>query len=438
MRRASAVILAALLAAASAQGPKPSKMKMAPPVKLAFAGAKIALPADFKLLPSENISMLLRAVKMRGDQWLLLITLSGFPEHPKTTLRDFTHNRGPKKDRNTRGFRMLKSTDVKAGGVAGEVQVQSYRLGRIERTALALYLLRPVFEGKGQIGYLLTVEAEKKNGKLMLPVLMAVMKTIELSDPISPLAEKMEALGDPIVSKRWGYSVRPPMWWKVSAARGLEKVTISQADYTFSGRIHPELHFEAGDAQGQSAEQVAEVTIRKIAADITTAGFKYELLSRQAAKLAGIDGQEFVIRSVATPPVGKEELSPRTLILAQRVICHAGNTYTLACQAETEDVKVVSRILEAAAAGVELTAATTRPAPTTGPAVRAVPTTVPAAVTPSTAPAIRLVPTTAPATVTPATITPAAAPTTRPAPAVKSVSPATQKELEELEKLIPG
>ena len=434
MRKVPVVILAALLAAASAQGPEAATTKMAPPKKMAFAGIKIAFPADFKVMPVESGNMLLRAVKVRGEEPLLQIVLSAYHEAPKAALADFAKNRSLSKDYYVRDFRMLKSMAVKVAGVDGEVQVQSYRLRGIETTALGLYFLRPVGD-KGQVGYVLTVKAEKKNGKLTLPVLMAVMKTIELSDPVSPLAKPLEPLDEPIVSEKWGFSIRPPTWWwrSVSMLSGVETLRISQLDYTFTAMMAPELRVEAIDAKGRSVSQCADEAISKVGAELKTKGVTYTVLSRQAAKLAGIDGEEFVIRAVVPAPANRPDLSAWTLHITHRVICHAGKSYSLACWAQTDDLKVEQRILDAVSAGIKLTAPTTRPAATSAP------TTAP--VTPSTAPAIRIVPpapvppTTAPATVKPATVTPAAAPKTR--PAAKTITPATREDFEELEKLIP-
>lgn len=255
MRKAPVVILAALLAAASAQGSEPAKTEKAAPMKLAFAGVKIALPAEFKLVPIESGNMLLRAVKVRGEEPLLLIVLSAYQGAPKTTLAEFASSRSPSKDLWVRSFRTLKSMAVKVAGVDGEVQVQSYRRRGLDTTALGLYFLRPVAGDKGQVGYVLMVEAEKRNGKLTLPVLMAVMKTIELFDPVSPLAEPLEPLYEPIVSEKWGYSIRPPTWWKVSMSPQEDAIKIFQLDYTFAVRVHPELHFAASNAPGQSAAQ---------------------------------------------------------------------------------------------------------------------------------------------------------------------------------------
>jgi hypothetical protein len=326
---------------------------------------------------------------------------------------------------------------VKVAGVDGEVQVQTYRLHGIETTTLGLYFLRPVAGDKGQVGYVLMVEAEKKNGKLTLPILMAVMKTIELSDPVSPLAKPLEPLGEPIVSEKWGYSLRPPTWWYVSVSPGEERVNISRLDYTFTVVVPPGLSFQAADAKGRSVTQCTDDAIIIMGADLTRQGLTHKVVSRQVAKLVGIDAEEFVIRAVATPPANRPDLSSWTVLITQRVICHAGRSYSLTCQVETDDVKVEQRLLDAVSAGLKLTAPSTRPAttsaPTTAPA--------PAPVTPSTAPAIRIVPpapaspTTAPATVKPATVKPAAAPKTK--PAATTVTPASREDLEELEKLIP-
>lgn len=423
MRKAPVVILAALLAAASAQGPEAAKTEKSAPMKLAFAGVKIALPAEFKLMPIESGNMLLRAAKVRGEEPLLQITLLAYHEAPSTALADFAKSRSLSKDFRVRDFRMLKSMPVKMAGVDGEAQVQSYRLRGIETTALALYFLRPVVGDKGQVGYVLMVEAKKKNGKLTLPALMAVMKTIELFDPVSPLAEPLDPLYEPIVSEKWGYSLRPPTWWKVSMSLQEEAIKIFQLDYTFAVKVHPELHFAAIDAPGRSVAQCTDEAISRIGADLTKKRATYKLLSRQVAKLAGIDGEEFVIRYSEAPSPGRPDVTPGTLLVTQRVICHAGKSYSLTCHAEMDDVKVASRILDAVSVGMKLTTPSTRPAATSAPAL--------APVTPSTAPAIRIVPPApAPPTTAPATVKPATAP--------KTITPAQRKEFEELKKLIPG
>ena len=420
MRKAPVAILAALLAAASAQGPKPAEMKLAPPVKLAYAGVKIAIPADFELKPVESQAMLLRAVKVRGEAPLLQMALSAFHAAPETKVAEFAKNRSPSKDLWVRDLRILKSMSVKVAGVDGEVQVQSYRLRDVETTALCLYFVRPVTGGKQQVGYVLVVEATKKHGKLTLPVLMAVMKTIELSDPVSPLAEPLDLKDEPIVSEKLGYSLRPPTWWFVATSPDLKQVSISRLDYTSSAVVPPRLHFEVVDAKGRSAAQCADDAISVVGADLMKKNLTYKVVSRQATKLAGIDGEEFIIRAVAAAPAGSPDLPSWTVLLTQRVICHAGKSYNLTCQVQTDDVKVGRRLLDAFSPGVKLAAPASRPAPTSAP---------------TTAPAIRIVPPApAPPTTAPATVKPAMV---KPAPAPKTVTPATRKDLDELERLIP-
>jgi hypothetical protein len=223
-----------------------------------------------------------------------------------------------------------------------------------------------------------------------LPLLAAIGQTLELFDPVRPVEEKITALDEPFVSNNWGYSIRPPMWWKVQFTRDRNEVVVGQSDYFRAGMLEPQVRFLA-ETESEPAEACAKARLERLEDQLKKDKADYRVLRQGPAKMAKLEGYEFLVRRDRAVATTQPATPLPPLIFARRTVCSGGISYSLQLLYQTEKVEDVVEAMEAIAAGVELFPPTTTAPTTTAPGVVPTPSTAPA---PPIAPATR--PTTAP------------------------------------------
>jgi len=379
-----------ILLAALAAGQTPAgSVELGEPVRLDFAGVRMALPKNFDLRNVDDPQMVFLTILVEQDKPVMSLGLTAEAREKGMTLTGFVDLVGMNLNKSLAigDMKVLKSKRLRIAGTEAEIQVQSYNHRGTEMTALRLFFLRPVSNADIQMAYLLTMEALKPQGRRMLPVLMAVAGTIELFDPVSPVSLKVDETGLPIVSQGFGYSLRPPLWWKAVQRPPGSAVKLFQYDY-LRGEPLPEggLRLEPETA---SAEECGRRTLQQHVARLKEYKHTYEIVREGRTRMGGQDAYEFVLSH--RPPDKAEE---EAIIFAERTACANGIRYSLSLYYPGGKKEIVIAALEKLAGEMELFSpqvAATGTAPAAAPVAPPLPSgTAPAPLLPSTAPAALL------------------------------------------------
>ena len=348
-----------LTAAATAWGQAP--VELGPPMTMRFAGVTLAIPKDFRLQRPVDPYRVLRAVKYENEEPVFAICLTALSSAGKVSLQGLIKDTEQriKNHLAIRRFRVVKKMPFPVAGVQGEVHVQTYRYSGIKTTALSLYFARKVTTADIHVGYVLTVEAERKRGREALPILGAVARSIRLFDPIRPIAEPIRLEEQAIEVPRLGYALRPPQQWKLRFSRAMDEVDLFQTDYLSLGLAMPQASVLVKPTTG-SAEDVVIESLAKLEDNLKKQVIEYRLLRKGPLKsaMAGRDGYEFFLHRKL--PFREGKVMP--VVIARRTICARGRAYTLFLMYPAERVEPVRRALDALAAGFKLISPATAPA----------------------------------------------------------------------------
>jgi len=363
--------------AAAGQTTRPARpaVTLEPPVTLAFAGVTLAVPKGFTVQTSADATMVIRAVKTEKDKPIMAVTLSGWSARPKTTLATFIRAAQPK-TLALKKFKIVKTLPLKVAGLPAEAWMLTYTYEGVDTTAMRVFFLRDLKGSELKIGYALTVEADTKRGAETLAILGAVLKTIKLPPPVRPRDARITLAEEPIVSRKYQYSIRPPMWWKIDVTQDRNQVQMVQMDYLVGGTGTPRVSLIV---EPETAGAKDCVTKAKDALLREMAKYKIDskILLEGPARMGGLDGYEFYVRHPVEGP-GKKKVQ---VVLARRTVCANGRSYTLLALCETDQADPAAAVMNAVAAGFKVLGPATASAPATGPASRpaTAPTTRPAA-----------------------------------------------------------
>lgn len=372
-----------------AQQAVPPKVELDPPVTLAFAGVKIALPKGFELQTSADMSIVLNAAKVENKQPVLAVMLSGYRQPANASLISFAEFGKAKSGLVIRNLKLIKTGALRIAGREAEIRIIAFDYRGVETTALRVFFLRPLASASMQMGYVLSVEGAKGRGRQLLPILGAIGNTIELFDPVRPIAQKITSLGEPMVSRKWGYSVRPPRWWKARMSRQRDTVEMVQVDYLPNARP-PQASLQV-KAEAASAEASAKTALNLLRESLKEQKVEFQVVREGPVRMAGRQGYEFLVRRDAARGDSEKEKPKVTLFIGQRTVCSSGNSYSLVAYYLTDKVEQVTAAIDTIAAGLELmTPVTTAPAaePATAlPGLPPLPGTAPSPAAPSGLPA---------------------------------------------------
>jgi len=385
-------VLAFILAAAVAAQAQTPKIELSPPVTAAFAGVKVSMPKGYDLQLTSDRYTVLRAAKLENDEAVVSVSISAVPVSPQATFASFVDMAKPTPTLVLRNLKVLKIRRLRMAGLDGEVRITSFEFRGVQATAVTVFLLRPVPSVPMQMGYVLSVEGEKSRGKELLPVLAAVGESLELSDPVRPLSQKIDSLGGTIVSKRWGYTIDLPQWWKGRLSRDRDQVVMDQTDYLRGGVPMPQAKLVVFPEPG-TAEVCAKTALRALQQTMRERKMEFETVREGPARMADRDGYEFVVQQIVPPATTQQAAAPEPVVVAQRTVCVGGISYSLQVIGQTDKLDQVTSVLEAIAAGVVLSAPQTT-MPATAPSA-----TAPDVLPPVAPPALpSILPSTAPTT----------------------------------------
>ncbi len=367
------ILLAASLASAQSTPAKPIQTDT--PVNYAFAGITLATPVGYVFRTPDQADLLLHARKIVNETPVLGLRLVAWrvPKGSGTaTMKRMTH---PSHVRAYTDVTVENEKPIRIADAVGMVQLVTYTFRGSMLRGTWMYLFRPLPEGGGQMGYLLIIETELPRSKELMPILIAVAKSIRFANPIRPIDQKIPPLGEPIASKRHEYQIRPPKQWKATARSGMKKA--SMAIYQFDYLRNFEMPFASFDVAPTqlTAPECVKATLAKLKSN-PSATSSSKVIHEGVSTLGGLPAYEFMIlaRKKSENKAEPDEIR----LIARRTACVGGRSYTLGLMWDANTPEAVKAALDALAAGVKITAKPDAPVSETQPAPTGVPATQPA------------------------------------------------------------
>jgi hypothetical protein len=295
--------------------------KMQPAVDYAWGGIRLALPANFR---PERISEVNRIVLASAgtEKAPRKISLSVYPAGDRVDL-------GALMDSIARSINdRVGVTDMKTEGEAEVAFLDGRALVRtmtctyagMEIVVARLCFLRDVSDSthpNRHLAYVLGMGmlAEKADG--LLPAVAAVARSAEWIDFRQPIDLPLSKDSHPVNDPRWGYSIRQPIGW--AGAFSESGFAMGQFDCVLGGAVTPRVEVICADVD--AAETPKSIGEKAIETKVEE-GYTMTVLSQGPAKLAGLDGYQFILKKEA-PPAGAGQ-SPVVSIEVGRLICVAG------------------------------------------------------------------------------------------------------------------
>ncbi len=282
----------------------------------AWAGISMGVPEGFKASPLTSPNQVLLGTvenPAKGDPYQVSLyayslgegmSLKAFMDYMTDSLRQTPALKN-----------MTTDAEVEVPFYTGRalVRVFTYEMGSAEnKTSMGwiAFIPEPKEKNAPRIAYMLGVAMTEKQADQLLPVLVAVSKTITTAVPQCPAISAVVAKGSAIEDRQFGFSIiQPEGWAGRSTNKGYE---MGQMDFA-RGVISPKVEVIA---QSIPASFTPKTFGEQAAAKNAPKGFVRTILSQGPAKLDGMDGYQFV--GSQKPEAGA---AGTETILVGRLIC---------------------------------------------------------------------------------------------------------------------
>lgn len=388
-------------AAGAADTTKPA-VKMQAAAEFPHAGISLAVPEKFEFQPLTEPWDVCHATLMDAGKTLQGVTLSAYPvaaedkDGQPVTAEKFADGmiKEVQKSLAVSHFKLGKTATIPIAGIDGTVRVMRYSFRGAQTAAAQVYFIREeknplVPEVKVRLCYVISAESSPEKEASLLTVLGEIIKSTKLTKFARPSALDVKDFEAPMKDFKLGFSVSPPKGWYVNLVPS--GVEIAQTDYlligeTKKGKIQapagmPLVRVCQAEMAGQStAQDIAAKEIQARQKVAASANLEIEVLSKGEAKMAGVDGYEFVLRQAAVKAATTEAATapaadePATFIV-QRTIVAAGDSgpsksYYIRVHLIGDSAKPAQALMEKLSEKFELLGPETAPAsgPATAPA----------------------------------------------------------------------
>jgi hypothetical protein len=292
----------------------------APPLErardYAWAGIRLALPMGFQgntlTSPNQVLAGMVTTQKPAGVQ---LVTLNAYPLGETITLEACMNAVAAAMEKARFVKDMKVETEVEVPFQTGKALVRVFTYtpaggGNRIATAWVGFIQEPRDKKGPRMGYLLGVAGAEKQSAMLLPTLVAIAKSVALSEPAVPSMTELPSQGSVFTDAQFGFSIFHPAGWSArQTPKGLEMGQMDFADGVVSPKV--DVYVMTIPATYTAETYGDEVSQRK-----SPQGLVRTLLSKQPAKLAGQDGYEFVLRQGPEKGDAKD-----ASILVGRLVC---------------------------------------------------------------------------------------------------------------------
>jgi len=327
------VVLTAVLVASSATAAAAQEETTEAARSFPHAGIAWSLPSRFEYRrPSGAYTVAEAVLKKGGERPVVSVTLSAYPAAETATLEGLCEaaEQELRADLAVRDLEVLKKTPMEVAGQEGLANRLRYRYRGEPSVAAQVFFLRSLERRQGRITYVLTVEAPELAKERLLPTLSQVVKSISLVTVRRPVAIGVGRLGEPIVDRERGYSIRPPEGWYAQVdAMG---ASMGQVDYLLGGQPNPTVRLVAATAPpDMDADACAGRYIRR-QVDQTGSGNEgpgARLVGRKSIEMGGLEGCQFILerpapQATTNPQSNPAEVSP--VLELHRAVCPAAQS----------------------------------------------------------------------------------------------------------------
>ena len=271
------------------------------PAAYPWAGIEVALPVGFTINPSGRAEQIFLATKGEAPDSSQTITMLGFPVASEMTPKAFldqTLKNALQENPKIVDFKEVDHAKVLLKGRIGVGMVLEYTHRDVASKAVAICFIRPVkYHGKDaksnpvRMATLIVVEVSRKQEAELLPMVDAIARSIQLTDFHRPLDLPLTN-GPVLTDPQSGLEITAPAGWAAGVSEG-QGLVLGQIDYGRGGVANPGVMVGSLTV---SKPITAEQCVQKVVASETKKGYRVKLISQQAAKLAGLDGTQFVLQ----------------------------------------------------------------------------------------------------------------------------------------------
>ncbi|MBN1942868.1 MAG: hypothetical protein JW849_06195 [Phycisphaerae bacterium] len=303
-------------------------MKMQKAVAYPHAGITLAIPTGFTI--SQQLwgeFQVMVAMRTEGKQAMQSISLAAYPVDEKTSPEQLLEKlrRPLTESLSVCRLKVVKTVPVPVVGLQGQAVHMTYTFRGIKTVALSACFIRDISPagetspaGK-RLAYVLTLEVARDYRSTLLKTFEAIVRTTMLTPVVRPIDAPIDFEGAYLRNFPQGYAIRLPVGW-VGGQNDLG-VFMEQADFTLGGQACPAVQIVSSQVD---SSLTAEACGEKAVEYMRKQGATVEILSQGAAKLAGRDGFQIVLRkteSPATQPAQTQPAAPTTTLEVHRLLC---------------------------------------------------------------------------------------------------------------------
>ncbi len=341
------------------------------PVNYPNAGISLAVPQGFEpKLVSAPFDVMSAAVE-EANHPVEAITLSAFPIADRGSAEEFAEGKMSDLQRNLaiRNLKTLRKTPMPVAGATGAARLVTYSFRGTSSVAAQVYFIRDIQNNPNRICYLLTVVTSLEKQAALLPVLGAVIKSVNFTPLREPEVPAKITLEEPVRDLDLGFSIRLPKGWYID--RSGAGVEAGLVNYLQGGISMPSIKVVAAPASVDAA--TSEACSKKLLTMLQSVGARNKqetrTISDEKTMLGDLPAWQFALQIVETPnptpSLGGRQ--PGDVIIVNRTACLnvAGKqpiAYTVTITARAAEQIVAGKLMDAMAGTFKAIGPATQPA----------------------------------------------------------------------------
>jgi hypothetical protein len=342
------IILIAGLQAEGQTGSEEEKKETA--YEFPNAGLSLKLPANWELLPPDDITSLVRIGRklpeQKNESYDVLLAVQAFPTKTTRSAKEFARSFSRQTHELEKTYKITKDYPLKEDN-ASEGQRSWFVEARYKRAGKTVRQIR-FFRTGVKVNCVLTLDVTENApvdfwSERAKPLMKKVVDSMVLSDPVSPSTLPVE-IARTVTHTELNFTIGVPKGWQVLEPRGHGMVWQAGIVDFLIDRLLPSAMLTTGELREEAEpKEIQSSTIERMQNRYKE---RFELLSRIPAMMAGIRGGQFVAK--VTDEDGTE------MAIAQRTIVADGNAWVLTVTSLAEHKEQLERTISTLADSLQL------------------------------------------------------------------------------------